>query len=63
MIFYSHIDKAWLKQVCFGMKTSPEHVSLIIKILEAAGYRDVKLAKMGRTNDHDFGFGVVDFTP
>lgn len=50
------IDRKCLKQICFGLATTHEHIDLIKKIISNHGYSDVTFFKMTRTNDHDFGF-------
>lgn len=56
------INRDWLKQVCFGLATTNEHIVLIKKIISNHGYRDVQFFKMARTNSHDFGFEAQDIT-
>ena len=50
------IDRNWLKQICFGLATTDEHINLIKKIISNHGYSDMIFAKMTRSNSHDFGF-------
>lgn len=50
------IDRNWLKQICFGLETTDEHIGLIKKIISNHGYSDILFAKMTRSNSYDFGF-------
>lgn len=53
------IDKRYLKQVCFGLRTSPSDVTLVKALLDDCGY-DVALCKMTRTAGSDFEVDAVD---
>lgn len=50
------INRKCLKQICFGLATTDEHIDLIKKIISNHGYSDITFAQMTRTNSHDFGF-------
>jgi len=50
------IDRSWLKQICFGLATTNEHISLIKKIISNHGYSNIVFAKMTRSSSCDFGF-------
>lgn len=56
------IDREYLKQVCFGLKTSEDDITLIRKLLNGCGY-DVTICKMIHSASSDFGFEVLEMTP
>jgi hypothetical protein len=52
------IDKLYLKQVCFGLRTSQSDMALVQALLDDCGY-DVVLCRMIRTAGSDFEVDAV----
>lgn len=53
------IDKFYLTQVCFGLETSEDDITLVRKILDSCGY-NVIFCKMIHNTQSDFGFKPVE---
>jgi len=49
------IEKHYLKQICFGLKTTANDITLVRKIIDISGY-DVAFCKMKPNAWSDFGF-------
>lgn len=53
------LDKRYLKQVCFGLRTSQSDITLVQTLLDDCGY-DVATCRMTRTAGSDFEINAVD---
>lgn len=57
------IPKEWLKQVCFGLKTSREVREALIDSMQSWGYGHCVFAEIARAGDSLFGLTINELSP
>jgi len=53
------IEKSYLKQICFGLATPDQDISLVRKLIDQSDY-NVTICKIDRTKESYFGLKVLE---